>query len=140
MTDMLDESDRALLNGTNPCFVSTLRKDGSPHLVATWVHTEGDEILLNSVVHRAWPTNLERDARVAILVQNAENRADYVQIRGRCVELTEAGAEEHIDELTKKYMGLDSYPYRQPGERRVTARIRPEHVYHRVPFPPLEDS
>ena len=135
MTQTLDEPVRALLNGTNPCYVTTLRKDGSPHLVATWVHSEGDEVLLNSVVGRAWPSNLERDPRVAILVQNAENSSEYVQIRGRCIELTEAGAEAHIDALTKKYTGLDSYPYRKPGERRVTARIRPEHVYRRIPFP-----
>ncbi len=134
MTAALDERDRALLNDPNPCYVATLRPDGSPHLVASWVHVEGEEILLNSVVGRAWPRNLERDSRIAILVQNRDNSSEYVQIRGVCVELTEEGAEDHIDELTKKYTGLDSYPYRKPGDRRVTARIRPEHVYRRVPF------
>ena len=39
-------------------------------------------------------------------------------------ELVEEGADEHIDKLAKKYLGVDSYPFRRPGEQRVTVRIR----------------
>jgi hypothetical protein len=42
--------------------------------------------------------------------------------------MTEKGADEHIDALAKKYMGKDRYPYRQPGEVRVIAKIQPESV------------
>jgi hypothetical protein len=44
---------------------------------------------------------------------------------GKVVEITEKGADGHIDALAKKYLGLDTYPYRQPGEVRVIYRIKP---------------
>jgi hypothetical protein len=43
-------------------------------------------------------------------------------------QITEVGADAHIDALAKKYLDQDRYPYRQPGEVRVTYRIRPERV------------
>jgi hypothetical protein len=42
------------------------------------------------------------------------------------VEITEEGADAHIDSLAKKYLGQDKYPFRQPGEVRVMYRIEPE--------------
>ena len=50
----------------------------------------------------------------------------YIQIRGKVTRATEAGAVAHIDSLAKKYMGVDKYPYHQPGEVRVTYEIEPE--------------
>ena len=38
-------------------------------------------------------------------------------------ELVEAGADGHIDSLAKKYLGADSYPFRNAEEQRVTVRI-----------------
>jgi hypothetical protein len=38
------------------------------------------------------------------------------------------GADEHLDLMAKKYMGVDKYPYRQPGEVMVLFKIKPEHV------------
>ena len=49
-------------------------------------------------------------------------------IRGRVVEITEDGADEHIDKMAKKYLGVDKYPYRQPTEVRVIYKIQPEHT------------
>jgi hypothetical protein len=51
-----------------------------------------------------------------------------VEVRGRVVELTEEGADAHIDSLAKMYLGVDRYPHRQPGETRVIYRIQPEHT------------
>jgi hypothetical protein len=58
-----------------------------------------------------------------------ENPYEYVEIRGRVVDQTTEGADEHINSLAKKYLGQDEYPYRQPGEQRVIIRIEPEHVH-----------
>lgn len=52
----------------------------------------------------------------------------YLAVRGEVEEITENGADAHIDLLAKKYLGKDRYPYRQPGEVRVLYRIRPEKV------------
>ena len=82
--------------------------------------------MLNTAEGRAWPRNLERDPRVTLTVQNMENPYEYLEVRGRVAERTHDGADEHIDALAKKYLGQDSYPYRQPGEQRVIIRVEPE--------------
>ena len=59
-------------------------------------------------------------------IQDPANPYRYLAVRGRVEEVSEAGADAHIDSLAKKYLGQDRYPNRQPGEVRVIYRIRPE--------------
>jgi PPOX class probable F420-dependent enzyme len=94
-----------------------------------WVDVQGGLPVLNTAEGRAWPRNLERDPRVTLTVQNLENPQEYVEIRGHVAERTHEGADEHIDALAKKYLGVDEYPARQPGEQRVIIRVKPDHVY-----------
>ena len=54
-------------------------------------------------------------------------------IRDKAVELTQEGADDHIDALANRYMGVDEYPLRQPGEERVIVKIEPEKVQHQAP-------
>ncbi len=118
-----------LLKGKNFCNVATLRADGSVHAAPVWVDVQDGRPTLNTAEGRVWPRNLERDPRVTLTVQNIENPYEYVEVRGRVAERTHDGADEHIDALAKKYMGVESYPLRQPGEQRVIIRVEPEHVY-----------
>ena len=122
----LETAIRQLLEAKNFAHVATIGKDGTPHVVPVWVHTDGENVFLNSSEGRAWPSNLERDPRVTITVTNHENPYEYVEIRGRVAEKTHEGAKEHIDELAKKYLGADEYPYLQPGEQRIKYVIAPE--------------
>jgi hypothetical protein len=71
---------------------------------------------------------MRRDPRVTLALQDPDNPYRYLEVRGRVVEITEAGADAHIDSLAKKYLGVDKYPYRSPGETRVIYRIEPEHA------------
>jgi PPOX class probable F420-dependent enzyme len=129
MSATIDGHAEELLKAKNFCNVSTLRADGSVHAAPVWVDIEDGKPTLNSAEGRAWPRNLERDPRVTLTVQNLENPYEYVEVRGKVVERTHDGADEHIDALAKKYLGQDTYPYRQPGEQRVIIRVEPEHVY-----------
>ena len=52
---------------------------------------------------------------------------------GKVVEITENGADDHINKLAKKYLGKDVYPFRQPGEERVIVKIEPVKVRHTNP-------
>jgi PPOX class probable F420-dependent enzyme len=117
-----------LLRAKNFCDVSTLRADGSVHSVPVWVDVEEGQPLLNSAEGRAWPRNLERDPRITLTVPNWENPYEYLEVRGVVSERTHAGADEHIDKLAKKYLGVDAYPARKPGEQRVIIRVAPEYV------------
>jgi len=118
-----------LLQGKNFCHVATLRPDGSVHGVPVWVDVQDGLPTLNTAEGRAWPRNLQRDPRVTLTVQNMENPYEYLAIRGRVAERTHEGADAHIDALAKKYMGVDEYPLRQPGEQRLIIRVEPEYVH-----------
>jgi PPOX class probable F420-dependent enzyme len=129
MATLNDPPVRELLEQPNHAVISTFNRDGSVHNTVVWISAEDGTVAVNSARGRKWPTNLERDPRVTVLVYEQGNPYNYVEIRGSATE-TPGGADEHIDSLTKKYIGQDEYPFRQPGEERVKFVIRPEHVRH----------
>jgi PPOX class probable F420-dependent enzyme len=118
-----------LFSDTNLVHLATLMPDGSPQVTPVWVEYDNGAIVVNTALGRTKPKNLERDKRVALSLTDRNNGYRAVMVRGRVVEMTEAGAAAHIDKLAKKYMGVDSYPYRSATERRVIIRIQPEHVH-----------
>jgi len=127
MASLNDEGPRELLGKPNYAVISTLNRDGSVHSTIVWIGAEDGAVAVNSAVGRVWPTNLQRDPRATVIVQEQGNPYHYVEIRGTATS-TEEGADEHIDALTKKYIGQDEYPFRQPGEQRIKFMIQPEHV------------
>jgi PPOX class probable F420-dependent enzyme len=128
MSATIEGRSEELLQAKNFCHVATLRPDGSVHGVPVWVDVQDGRVLLNSAQGRAWPSNLERDPRVTLTVQNMENPYEYLAIRGRAQAPITDGADAHIDAMAKKYMGVDEYPLRQPGEQRIIIRVEPDHV------------
>lgn len=127
MTTLNDSGPRELLEKPNYAVISTLNKNGSIHNTIIWISAEDDAVAVNSAVGRLWPTNLERDPHVTVLVQETGNPYHFVEIRGRASGTTD-GADEHIDALSKKYTGQDEYQHRQPGEQRIKFVIEPDHV------------
>lgn len=127
MTTIHDSGPRELLENPNYAVISTLNKNGSIHNTIVWISTENGDVAVNSAIGRKWPTDLQRDPRVTVLVQEAGNPYHFVEIRGTASASTD-GADEHINALSKKYIEQDEYPYRQPGEQRIKFVIEPEHV------------
>ena len=94
-----------------------------------WVDVDDGQVIVNTAIGRLKERNVRRDPRVALSMTDFENPYDWAEIRGRVVELVEGEpAEATIDALAKKYLDQDSYPFRQPGERRVIMRIEPTRV------------
>ena len=117
-----------LLRRPSPCFLATLMPDGSPQMTQTWVDTDGHDVLINTVRGHQKVRNVERDPRVALNVADPDDPSRYFEVRGRVTEVTEAGAREHIDELSQRYIGA---PYPWFGGRdqvRLLVRISPEKV------------
>lgn len=108
--------------------LATVGRDGSPQVTPVWVDFDGTHIRFNTARGRVKERNLQRNPRVALAVQDPDNPYRYVQVRGRVAEMTEQGADAHIDALAKKYIGQDRYPWRRPGEVRLTVKILPERV------------
>lgn len=108
--------------------LATVMSDGSPQVTPVWVDYDGKHVRFNSALGRVKDKNVRRDPRVSLSILDPANPYRYLAIRGRVVEITQKGADEHINYLSKKYLGKDEYPYRQPGEVRVMYKIDVEKV------------
>ena len=129
MARLDDPGVQALLTAPNHAVVSTLGEDGTIHSTVVWVNVEDGRLAVNSAVGRKWPTDLERNPTVNVLVYDQSNPYDYLEVRGRAVSRLE-GADDHIDRLSKKYTGQDSYPFRQEGEQRITFLVDADRIRH----------
>jgi PPOX class probable F420-dependent enzyme len=109
--------------------LSTVNADGSPQVTPVWVDYDGTNLMVNTARGRVKSNNLEREPRVALAIADPENPYRYLGIQGRVTEMTETGADAHIDKMAMKYLGKDKYPYRVPGEKRVIVKIKPEKVH-----------
>ena len=108
--------------------LATLMPDGSPQVTPVWCDFDGTHVFVNSARDRQKDRNMRRDNRVSLAIADPDNPYRYLEVRGKVVEITEQGAGEHIDKMARKYMGVDKYPYAQPGEVRVLYKIEPEHT------------
>ncbi len=127
MPASIPASHRDLLDSSALAYLATVMKDGAPQVTPVWFDFDGTHVRVNSTKGRLKDCNMRRDARVGLSIVDPKNPYRYVEIRGRVVEITERGADAHIDALAKKYVGVDKFPFGQPGEVRVTYRIEPLH-------------
>ena len=118
---------RRLLDEPNMAHVATLERSGGPRVQPTWIGTDGTSLFINTQEGRIWPLRVRRDPRIALTVPNREQPAEYVEIVGRVVEETTEGAKDHVDELSRTYLGID-YPRHFEGEVRLVLRIEPERI------------
>jgi PPOX class probable F420-dependent enzyme len=128
MPQAIPEKFRDLFQKRAFASLGTLMPDGRPQVTPVWCDFDGEHVIFNSAKGRQKDRNVRRDPRVSMAIIDPENPYRYLEIRGRVVEITEDGAAEHINKMAKKYLGLDQYPYAQPGEVRVLYKIKPEHT------------
>lgn len=110
--------------------LATVMADGSPQVTPVWVDFDGQHIIVNSARGRQKDENMKRNPSVSLVISDPKNPYRYLEIRGHVVEITEKGANEHIDKMARKYLDLDKYPNSQPGEVRVIYKIEPLHTTH----------
>jgi PPOX class probable F420-dependent enzyme len=125
----IPEKYRDILDKKAFAQLATLMPDGAPHVSPVWFEYDGQNIVINSAKGRVKDRNMRRDPRVGLDIVDPDNPYRHLSIRGRVVEITEVGADDEINKLTKKYINQDKYPYRAPGEVRVTYKIAPEHAH-----------
>jgi len=128
MSHTIPDKFRDLFNKRAFASLGTVMPDGRPQVTPVWVDFDGEHVIFNSAKGRQKDRNVRRDPRVALAIVDPDNPYRYLEIRGRVVEITEEGADTHIDKMAKKYLGVDKYPYRQGSETRVIYKILPEHT------------
>ncbi len=124
----LDEDTVRLAQGKNLATVVTLMPDGQPQALLTWVDTDGEHLLVNTEPQRQRSRNIRRDPRITVLIHSDTDPWDWSEVRGRVVEIVDGSeAREHIDKLSRKYVGAD---YRNPigPQGRVILKIAPDKV------------
>ena len=119
MTATLTAKARALLDRPVIANVATVDADGRPQITPVWIDVEDGAVAFNTARGRVKDRNLSANPNVAVSVVDPDDPFNVVVVRGTA-RAVEEGADAHIDRLAKKYMGLDEYPMRQPGEVRVT--------------------
>ena len=128
MADKIPEPFKDLFAKVAYANLATVMPDGSPQVTPVWFDYDGECLRINSAKGRIKDKNMRRNKRVAVSIQDPDNAYRYLAVRGNIEEITEEGADAHIDSLAKKYLGKDKYPFRGPGEVRVIYKIRPEKV------------
>lgn len=128
MTTTFNDKARAIFAKKVLAHVASLDESGAPHVTPVWVDLVGDNIVINTALGRVKARNLANDPRVAVSLTDPDNGYDLVAVRGTVVGFTTDGADAVIDSLAKKYLDVDTYPFRREGEVRVTVTIRPDHI------------
>ena len=128
MATTIPENYRDLFTKQAFANLGTVMPDGSPQVTPVWCDYDGTHIRINTAKGRIKDKNMRRNRKVALSVMDPENPYRHLAVRGEVEEVTEQGADAHIDLLAKKYLGKEKYPFRQPGEVRVIYKIRPVRV------------
>ncbi|MEV6714730.1 PPOX class F420-dependent oxidoreductase [Lentzea sp. NPDC051208] len=119
----------AVLNAKSICFVTTLMPDGSPQISQTWVGTDGEHVLINTVDTHQKTRNLRRDPRIAVGIADPAAPSRYWALRGSVVTITTDGARAHIDELSQKYLGRPYPGFGAGQEQRVLLTVEVDRVH-----------
>jgi PPOX class probable F420-dependent enzyme len=109
--------------------VGTMTADGFPHITPVWIDYDADEnrLLVNTERGRQKERNVRENPAVGLSMLDPDDPYRYLSIIGEVEELTTDGARDHIDDLARRYMDVESYPSPIETER-VVMRIRPDRV------------
>lgn len=127
MAITLPESVKRILQDKTHGFVTTFNSKGEPRVTLVWLDVEGNDVVFNTAEGRLKPKNLRGDPRIIISAQDPNNPRSYMVFYGNAT-ISKAGADEHIDRLAKKFMGVDTYPFRKPGELRLIVRTAVDRI------------
>ena len=117
--DLLGDESKVML------YLATLMPDGSPQVTPVWFSTEGEHILINTNEGRVKDKNMKARPKVAMTIQDPNDRYRYLGIRGEVVSYTTEGADGHINMLSIRY---DDEPWTyKETQRRIIFRIKPTH-------------
>ena len=123
----LNDRQQEFLDNPYVGVLTTIRSDGSPHSTPVWVGHRDGNLIFNTALGRAKANNLEKNPKASMLVLDPGNAYKWVAVNGS-VSFVKDGADDDINAFSKKYLGQDEYPFRQPGEERVTVVVNADRV------------
>ena len=130
----IPESYRDLVDGQCVAALTTVMPDGQPQTTVVWCNYDGTHVLVNTMRGFRKERNMRRNPNVTLLCYDPRNPLRYLEVRGTVVQMTEAGAMEHLDMLSELYVGRSPYfgacvPAELKAEETpVLCRIVPTHI------------
>jgi len=117
-----------LLESNALAHIATIGPDGEPQNNPVWFDWDGEQVKFSQTKTRQKYKNVGREPRLALSIVDPENPYRYLEIRGEVVRVEEDPNNDFINAMAKKYLGVDEYPYHQPGDERIVLYIEPEHT------------
>ena len=117
-----------LLRSNAVAHIATIGPHGEPQNNPVWFGWDGEYLKFSQTKTRQKYRNLQRDARIAVSIVDPENHLRYLEVRGEVVRVDEDPNLDFINEMSKKYIGLDEYPNHRPGDERVVLFVEPRHA------------
>ena len=115
--------------------LALIRKDGRPHVTPLWFDMSDDDLKegifnINTAAGRLKAKTLSVESHIALSIQDPDDPYRSIGFHGRVIEvITGQAAEDHIDQLAKKYLNKDTYPYHNDKEKRIKVKIQLETKY-----------
>jgi PPOX class probable F420-dependent enzyme len=103
-TIVIPETHRDLIEGPYNAALTTMMPDGQPQTTPVWCNAAGGDILINTMRGFRKEKNMRANPHVSLLAYDPRSPLRNIEVRGLVVEMTETGALEHLDELTRLYM------------------------------------
>ena len=117
-----------LLESTALVHVATIGPHGEPQNNPVWFGWDGEHVKFSQTKERQKYRNLGRDPRIAFSIVDPDNPYRYIEIRGEVDHIEEDPDLDYINSMAKKYLGMDKYPYHQPGDERIVVFVKPQHT------------
>lgn len=124
----IPEGYEDLLETTALVHVATIGPDGEPQNNPVWFDWDGEHVKFSQTKTRQKYKNVGRDPRLALSLVDPENPYRYIEIRGEVTKIEEDPDNDFINAMANKYLGMDEYPYHQPGDERIVVYVEPEHT------------
>lgn len=122
---------RPFLEGPHRAVLSTIGRDGSPHLVVVDYLVGPDHLLVNGRVDRRWVLNLRRDPRVSALIHDRDDVSHWVRLTGTA-ELLREGDAPAIEDAMVMARRYGDDPEQFVSQHRVTWQLVPRQVLERA--------
>lgn len=122
----IPEKYRDLLERPVTVSLATILPDGRPQVTPVWCDLDNGHIRVNTAKGRRKHRDMVERPDVTVMALDPDNSFRYVEVRGRVVDITEDGADAHIDKLAKEYLGVDLYPNHTDDETRIICTIEPQ--------------
>jgi len=134
MKNSIPKSFLDLANGPRVAALTTVMPDGQPQTTVVWCDFDGTHLRVNTMRGFRKEKNMRVNSKVTLLCYDPRQPLRSLEIRGTVVEMTEDGALEHLDGLSKLYTGKSPYfgtcvpEELKESETPILCKILPLHV------------